>query len=129
MLDTNIISDVVRNPRGGPALRLRSIPQQDLCTSIIVAAELRYGCAKKGSDRLSERVEGILAEIPVLGFDVPGDVAYGMICAELESKGLPIGYNDALIAAHARSLNAIVVTANIREFSRAPDLDVENWLA
>jgi tRNA(fMet)-specific endonuclease VapC len=128
MLDTNIVSDLIRNPAGRAAERVRAIGDA-VCVSIIVAAELRYGCAKKGSPQLTRRVEDLLAEVPVLPFDVPADVEYGEIRAELEAAGLPIGSNDLLIAAHARTLGATMVTANVAEFQRVRGLKVENWLA
>ncbi|MDX3975211.1 type II toxin-antitoxin system VapC family toxin [Shinella sp.] len=128
MLDTNIISDIIRNPFGPAARRIEEVGPRDICTSIVVAAELRYGCAKKGSARLLEKVEGVLATIPVLPLDIPVDAGYGVIRAELEMAGQIIGLNDLLIAAHAQALNLTLVTDNTREFSRIRGLDVENWL-
>jgi tRNA(fMet)-specific endonuclease VapC len=93
-----------------------------------VAAELRYDCARKGSPRLLRRVEEFLREVRVLPFDVPADGEYGGIRAELEAAGRPIGSNDLLIAAHAYTLGATVVTANVGEFRRIRGLNVENWL-
>lgn len=129
LLDTNILSDLVRNPAGKAAQRLRAVGEDAVCTSIIVAAELRYGAAKRGSAQLLKRVEDVLAEIPVLPFDVPADAEYGGIRAGLEAEGRLIGGNDLLIAAHALALGAAIVTANDREFRRVPGLLVENWLA
>ncbi|WP_439629292.1 type II toxin-antitoxin system VapC family toxin [Shinella sp.] len=129
MLDTNIISDIIRNPFGPAARRIEEVGPRDICTSIVVAAELRYGCAKKGSARLLEKVESVLGTIPVLPLDVPVDAGYGAIRAELEMAGQIIGLNDLLIAAHAQALNLTLVTDNTREFSRIRGLDVENWLA
>jgi tRNA(fMet)-specific endonuclease VapC len=94
-----------------------------------VAAELRYGCAKSGSTRLLKAVEDLLGEIDVLPFDVPADGEYGGIRSELEAAGRPIGSNDLLIAAHAYTLDATIVTANTAEFKRIRGLNVENWLA
>ncbi|HEV7249437.1 MAG TPA: type II toxin-antitoxin system VapC family toxin [Shinella sp.] len=128
MLDTNIISDIIRNPFGPAARRIEEVGPRDICTSIVVAAELRYGCAKKGSARLLEKVEGVLGTIPVLPLDIPVDAGYGVIRAELEMAGQIIGLNDLLIAAHAQALNLTLVTDNTREFSRIRGLDVENWL-
>lgn len=128
LLDTNIISDMLRNPAGQATKRLRAVGDENICTSIIVASELRYGCAKKGSTQLQERVDQVLAVIPVLPLEAPTDVEYGAIRAELESRGQPIGHNDLLIAAHACVLGTILVTANIGEFSRIERLPVENWL-
>ena len=129
MLDTNIISDLIRNPRGKAAKRIARVGEDNICTSIIVAAELRYGCAKGGSRRLLKAVEDLLGEINVLAFDVPADANYGEIRAELETAGKPIGGNDLLIAAHAYAIGAAVVTANTGEFKRIRGLKVENWLA
>ena len=127
MLDTNIISDLVRNPQGKAAKRIRKVGETSICTSIVVAAELRYGCRKSGSARLLKIVEDVLGEIDVLPLDVPADGEYGAIRAELEAAGNPIGGNDMLIAAHARATGAIVVTANTDEFTRVRGLKVENW--
>jgi tRNA(fMet)-specific endonuclease VapC len=129
MLDTNIISDLIRNPRGKAAKRVAKVGEDNICTSIIVAAELRYGCAKSGSERLLKAVEDLLGEIAVLPFDVPADAEYGSIRAALEAAGKPIGSNDLLIAAHAAATGATVVTANAGEFKRIRGLKVENWLA
>jgi tRNA(fMet)-specific endonuclease VapC len=129
MLDTNVISELMRNPRGKAAKRVARVGEDNICTSIIVAAELRYGCARKGSERLLKSVEDLLAEIDVLPFESPADAEYGNIRSELENAGKPIGANDLLIAAHAIAVNATVVTANIDEFKRVRGLKVENWLS
>jgi len=129
MLDTNIISDLLRNPKGRAAKRIARIGEDNICTSIIVAAELRYGCAKSGSSRLLEAVEDLLGEIHILPFDVPADAEYGGIRAKLEATGTPIGSNDLLIASHAYAIGATIVTANAGEFKRIRGLKVENWLA
>lgn len=127
MLHTNIVSEMIRNPAGRAAQRARAVGES-VCVSVIVAAELRYGCARKGSPKLRRRVEEFLSEVPVLPFDVPADSAYGGIRAELEAAGRPIGSMDLLIAAHASALAATVVTANVGEFRRVRGLNVENWL-
>jgi tRNA(fMet)-specific endonuclease VapC len=129
MLDTNIISDLIRNPQGRAAKRIVKVGEDNICTSIIVAAELRYGCAKSGSKRLLKAVEDLLGEINVLPFDVPSDAEYGGIRSELEAAGKPIGGNELLIAAHAYATGATVVTANTDEFKRIRGPNVENWLA
>jgi tRNA(fMet)-specific endonuclease VapC len=129
MLDTNIISDLIRNPQGRAAKRIAKVGEDNICTSVIVAAELRYGCAKSGSTRLLKAVEDLLAEIKVLPFDVPADAEYGGIRSELEAAGKPIGGNDLLIAAHALATDATIVTANTDEFKRIRGLSVQNWRA
>jgi tRNA(fMet)-specific endonuclease VapC len=128
MLDTNIISDLIKNPQGKAAKRIAKVGEDTICTSIIVAAELRYGCAKSGSERLLKAVEDLLGEIAVLPLDVPADTEYAGIRAELEAAGKPIGSNDLLIAAHAYATGATIVTANTAEFKRIRGLKVENWL-
>jgi len=128
LLDTNIVSDIIRNPSGPAARRIEQVGHREICTSIIVAAELRYGCAKKGSAKLLARVESLLETIPVLPLDVPADAEYSSIRAELEAAGEIIGLNDLLIAAHARGLDLTLVTDNMREFTRIRSLNVENWL-
>jgi tRNA(fMet)-specific endonuclease VapC len=129
MLDTNILSDLIRNPQGKAAKRIAKVGEDSICTSIIVVAELRYGCAKSGSKRLLKAVEDLLAEIDVLPLEVPTDTEYGGIRAELEAAGKPIGGNDLLIAAHACATDSTIVTANTDEFKRIRGLKVENWLA
>ena len=128
MLDTNIISDLLRNPDGSAAKRIADVGPDAICVSIITAAELRYGCAKKRSAKLLAHVEAILQSVQVLAFDVPADAKYGGIRAELEAAGKTIGPNDLLIAAHACSAGAILVTDNTDEFSRVRGLRVENWI-
>ena len=128
MLDTNIISDMIRNPAGKAASAMVREGDAAVCTSIVVASELRYGCARNGSAKLLKKVEDLLAEIPVLPLDVPVDAEYGALRAELEAVGQPIGHNDLFIAAHACVLGAILVTADIGEFTRIRKLKVENWL-
>ena len=128
LLDTNIVSDLVRNPQGRAAQQIVQVGEAGVCTSVIVAAELRYGCAKKGSPRLLAKVQALLETIPVLALDLPADGDYGRIRAELEAAGQPIGGNDLLIAAHACTLRLTLVTNNTREFARIRGLKVENWL-
>lgn len=128
MLDTNIISDLLRNPDGNAAKRISDVGPDAICVSIITAAELRYGCAKKGSAKLLANVEAILDSVQILTFEAPADAEYGGIRSELEIAGKPIGPNDLLIAAHARASGAILVTDNTSEFSRVRGLQVENWI-
>src|SRR5437667_12877034 len=128
LLDTNIVSDLVRNPQGRVAQHIRKVGEAQVCTSIIVAAELRYGAAKKGSSRLTAQLEAVLDALDVLVLEAPVDIVYGELRARLEQAGQPMGGNDLLIAAHALALGHTVVTDNEREFSRIDDLRVENWL-
>jgi tRNA(fMet)-specific endonuclease VapC len=128
LLDTNVISDLVRNPQGRVAERIRKVGEAQVCTSVIVAAELRYGAAKKGSSRLTSQLEAVLAALEVLPFEAPADVHYGSLRFLLERAGKPIGGNDLLIAAHALAFGHTIVTDNEREFARVRGLQLENWL-
>jgi tRNA(fMet)-specific endonuclease VapC len=128
LLDTNIVSDLIRHPRGRVAGRISEIGEDSVCTSIIVAAGLRYGAAKRASLRLAAQVEAVLRAIDVLSFEAPADAVYGELRARLEQSGNPIGANDTLIAAQALALGHVLVTNNENEFSRVADLSIENWL-
>jgi len=128
LLDTNILSDLVRHPHGRIFDQIKDVGEQNICTSIVVAAELRYGAAKKDSSRLTTQLEAILQAIDVLAFEQPADTVYGELRTRLERAGQSIGANDLLIAAHALALDHTMVTDNEREFSRVKDLRVENWL-
>jgi tRNA(fMet)-specific endonuclease VapC len=128
LLDTNIVSDLVRRPQGRIAQHIREVGEAQVCTSVIVAAELRYGAAKKGSQRLTAQLEAVLGALDVLPFEAPADEAYGLIRARLERAGQPIGANDLLIAAHAVALGCVLVTDNESEFGRIEGLPRENWL-
>lgn len=128
LLDTNIVSDLVRHPQGRIADHIRKVGEAQVCTSIIVAAELRYGAAKKGSPRLTAQLEAVLGSLDVLALETPADAAYGALRAQLEAAGRPIGGNDLLIAAQAIAVGCIIVTDNEREFARINGLPRENWL-
>lgn len=127
MLDTNIVSDLVRLPNGETARRAASLEPGAIAVSIVVAAELRYGAARRRSARLTRQLEAVLSALETLPLAAPADVHYGTIRSELERIGRTIGHNDLLIAAHARCLNATLVTRNVRGFGRVPGLLVEDW--
>lgn len=128
LLDTNIISNLVNDPHGLVTERIRRVGEANICTSIIVAAELRFGAAKKRSSRLTSRLERILSTMEVMPFEAPADVVYGTLRSRLEQAGRPIGSNDLLIAAHAMTLGYTIVSDNQREFARIAGLRHENWL-
>jgi tRNA(fMet)-specific endonuclease VapC len=128
LLDTNIVSDVVRRPQGRIVEHIRKVGEAQVCTSVIVAAELRYGAAKKGSQRLTAQLAAVLEALDVLPFEPPADVAYGLIRAQLEQAGQVIGANDLLIAAHTVAVGCVLVTDNEAEFARVHGLRRENWL-
>jgi tRNA(fMet)-specific endonuclease VapC len=128
MLDTNILSDLVKHPQGVVSKHIATVGEDSICTSIIVACELRFGVVKSGSSRLVQKLDRILGILPVLSLEPSIDHYYATIRDYLEKAGTPIGPNDLLIAAHALALNLTLVTANTREFERVPDLNLENWL-
>lgn len=127
LLDTNVILRLMKEPVGTSAARLSQVGDERVCTSIIVACELRFGAALRRSERLSLAVERVLQAIPVLALEPPSDEHYASIRDDLQGRGTPIGPNDLLIAAQARSLGLTLVTENDGEFRRVSQLDVENW--
>jgi tRNA(fMet)-specific endonuclease VapC len=127
LLDTNVVSDLVRHPQGLISERIREVGEAQICTSIIVAAELRYGATKRGSPSLATQLEAVLGALNVLPFEAPADTAYALIRTRLEQIGRPIGGNDLLIAAQAVALGYTIVTDNEDEFARVDGLGRENW--
>jgi len=129
LLDTNILSDFVRHPSGLVASRLDALGvDEEICTSIVVAAELRYGAMKKKSPALSARIEEVLKVIDLPPLTSDADRHYALLRTELETTGTPIGANDMFIAAHALATDCILVTDNVSEFQRVRDLKIQNWL-
>ena len=108
--------------------RIRDVGESQVCTSIIVAAEIRYGAEKRRSSRLKAQVEAVLHRIEVMPLEAPAAAVYAILRTRLERAGQPIGSNDLLIAAHAVTLDCTIVTANEREFGRVEGLQCENWL-
>lgn len=131
LLDTNAVSELVRHPEGQVARTFRTKEKQPdsiLLTSIIVACEVRFGLERNYSVKLADRVEEMLRVLDIAPLGPGVDPVYASIRADLERRGLPISQNDLLIAAHASSLDAVLVTDNVREFKRVKGLRVENWL-
>ncbi len=128
LLDTSIASDMIRNPRGRPARRHRTLGRAGASVSIFVAAELRFGARKKDDAALTARVEEFLQSVDVIPFDAPADDFYAVLRSDLERRGLSIGANDLFIAAHTLALDRILVTDNERDFRRIDGLVIENWL-
>jgi tRNA(fMet)-specific endonuclease VapC len=123
-----ILSGLVRHPQGRVFQGIATVGEDKICTSIIVACELRFGAAKIASPRLAQQLERILEVLPVLSLEPPVDHPYAEIRTHLEQAGTPIGANDLLIAAHALTLNLSLITANTRDFERVPVLSIDNWL-
>lgn len=128
LLDTNIISNLVRDPQGRITANIARVGEENVCTSIVVAAELRYGIVKRQAHRLAKDVQRVLDIIEVMPFESPADKIYGEVRSQLESTGKPVGANDMLIAAHALASGCVLVTDNEEEFSHVEKLRIENWL-
>jgi tRNA(fMet)-specific endonuclease VapC len=128
LLDTNVVSDLVYEPQGRVAARMAEVGVESICTSIIVAAEMRYGAAKKRSERLSRQLDTVLGKIEVLPLGPPADRIYGELRARLDREGKLIGPNDLFIAAQTLGLGCTLATDNRREFSRIAELKIVNWL-
>ena len=128
LLDTNILSHLVRQPQGPVADRIADVGEANVLTSVIVACELRYGAAKRGSRKLTRQVEAVLTAMTIRPLESDIERVYASVRVALERKGTPIGAHDMLIAAHARAIDAVCVTDNVAEFRRVPALKIENWL-
>lgn len=129
LLDTDTVSSLVRDPQGPVARMIGHHGADSVATSVIVAAELRFGAAKRGSKRLSDRLDAILHELDVLPLEPAADARYAELRLVLERSGTPIGANDMLIAAHALAEDLVLVSGNRREFSRVPMLEVVDWMS
>jgi len=128
LLDTNIVSSVMRDPEGVVAKRLGEFEFGEVGISVIVLSELRYGITKRGSLRLEFQLDFLTKRIVCLPFDAAAAASYAKVRTELEHAGTPIGPLDTFIAAHALALELPLATHNVREFARVPNLRVENWL-
>lgn len=129
LLDTNVLSDIVRRPRGKIGKRILQVGTNSVATNVIVAGELRFGALKNVRPGLAARIEEVLGLVSILPLNENASRAYGEIRVELERLGTPISANDLWIAAHARAEGLTLVTANEREFARVTGLRIENWLA
>ena len=129
MLDTNICSYIIRSRPESVKKKLKEVEKlHEVALSSIVASELLYGAYKKGSQKLVEVVKHFIDCFVVYDFDLKAAEEYALIRADLERKGIVIGAYDLQIAAHARSLSAVLVTNNEKEFLRVERLKVENWV-
>jgi len=130
MLDTNICIYVLKNHSDELRHKFKAI--KDICISSITYGELCFGIENGNSNLKEERwrqLEIFTQRLLIDPLDENAGKHYGSIRAQLKKDGMPIGNNDLLIAAHARSINAVLVTNNVREFNRVPDLVVENWIS
>ncbi|EDP74837.1 type II toxin-antitoxin system VapC family toxin [Hydrogenivirga sp. 128-5-R1-1] len=129
MLDTDTCSYIIRNRPQHVKEKLEEVERNHtIGLSSVVVSELFYGAYKKGSRRLVRLVESFVDYFEIYDYDLRAAVEYGRLRAELERKGITIGAYDLQIAAHAISLNAVLVTNNLREFERIKGLKVESWV-
>ena len=128
LLDTNICIYIINMRPPEVLARFREYRLGEIGVCSVVAAELAYGVTKSRSARNRSALEMFLAPLEVLPFDEAAVWAYGDLRASLEREGQPIGALDTMIAAHALSVDAPLVTHNTREFARVPGLRLENWI-
>ncbi|MDP1651794.1 MAG: type II toxin-antitoxin system VapC family toxin [Rhodocyclaceae bacterium] len=128
LLDTNICIYIINFKPPEVLARFHQYPLGEIGLSSVVAAELAYGVAKSGSLRNRQALEMFLAPLEIMPFDASAVWAYGELRADLERRGQSIGSLDTMIAAHALGLNAVLVTNNMREFSRVKGLQLQNWV-
>jgi tRNA(fMet)-specific endonuclease VapC len=126
MLDTDTVSFALRG-QGNVGAQILDHRPSELCVSAITVAELRYGCSRRKSSRLDQLVDNFIGNIAVMPFDETCANNFGRIASTLTEKGTPIGDLDALIASHAMTLGIVLVTNNVKHFSRVPGLKVANW--
>lgn len=129
LLDTNIVIYVLKR-RPKEVLDVFNINASRMAISSITLSELLYGAEKSQNiDKNLEAIEEFISHLDVLPYDAKASQHYGQIKAALEKKGEIIGENDIHIAAHAISQGLILVTNNLREFKRVPNLAFENWVS
>jgi tRNA(fMet)-specific endonuclease VapC len=128
LMDTNIVSHIMRRPEGKAGHKLADYEFGQVGISSIVLSELLYGVEKSGSVRLQLQLDFLVRRLIHVPYDEDVALCYAQVRAGLERSGTPIGPLDTLIAAHALALDLPLVTDNTREFSRVPNLRVENWL-
>ncbi len=129
MLDTNICSYILKNRPTYVLEKFESLLPEDLCISIITYAELYYGIEKSQSKKINEQViDTFISLVTVFPWEQSAAKFYAKVRNELQKKGQMIGNMDLMIASHALSLNAIIVTNNVSEFKRIKRLKIENWI-
>ena len=128
LLDTNICIYIINAKPPAVLARFQSYRLGDIGLCSVVAAELAFGVAKSGSARNRQALEMFLAPLTILPFDAAAVWAYGDLRADLERRGTPIGSLDTMIAAHAISQQALLVTNNTRDFAKVPGLQLDNWV-
>lgn len=129
LLDTNICIYLIKKKPLQVLKKLRTLAIADVGISAITLAELEFGVDKSSRPQQNnEALQTFVVPLEILPFDDRAACRYGEIRAYLEKKGQPIGSLDMLIAAHASSLSLTLVTNNLREFKKVPELNVESWV-
>lgn len=126
LLDTDSVSFALRG-HGNVGDQIRSHRPSEICISAITAAELRFGAERKASKRLHALIDAFIEGVEVEAFDQAAALEFGRLGNILAERGTPIGEFDVLIAAHAMTLRCVLVSNNVRHFSKVPGLIVENW--
>jgi tRNA(fMet)-specific endonuclease VapC len=129
LLDTNICIYLTKHQHPAINAKFQNLAENEVAMSVVTYGELQFGAYKsQQSKQVLAMLEKLSLAIPVLAMSQNVSMHYGEIRAHLQQQGTPIGNNDLWIAAHARAENLVLVTNNVREFERVPDLKVENWV-
>jgi tRNA(fMet)-specific endonuclease VapC len=128
LLDTNIISQMMRDPGGIVTQKIATVGEKSVFTSLLAIAEVRFGIEKKQSQKLAKALDWLLPFLSVEPWTDPADRHYAALRADIEAKGLPVDQLDMLLAAQALADGATMVTDNEKHFRHIPGLKVENWL-
>jgi tRNA(fMet)-specific endonuclease VapC len=129
MLDTDTCSYIIRERPIGVLEHFRKLAMEQICISTVTYAELLYGVERSSSKRINRPIiDDFVQHLDVIDWDSAAAEQYGKIRADLEARGQPIGAMDMMIAAHAKSIKAVLVTNNQKHFARIKGLKVENWV-
>ncbi|WP_028586826.1 type II toxin-antitoxin system tRNA(fMet)-specific endonuclease VapC [Desulfocurvus vexinensis] len=129
LLDTNICIYMIKNRPPEVRKHFEQFAPGDIAISSITVAELHYGVEKSAArERNASALEAFLLPLEIVPFDLDSALAYGKIRADLEKRGRPIGGMDMLLAAQAMAQGFTLITHNLKEFTRIPDLKCETWV-
>jgi len=128
MLDTDMCSYIIKEHPESVRQRFQTLAMEQLCVSVVTYAELIYGVERSSSRRINRPIiEDFVRHLDVMNWDTEAADQYGVIRAELEAAGTPIGAMDMMIAAHAKSIKAVLVTNNQKHFTKVKGLKIDNW--
>ena len=130
LLDTNICIYIIKQKPVEVLNKFKAYDVGDIAISSVTVAELEFGVQKSQFPEIDRQaLAQFLIPLSVVAFDRPAAIVYGKVGSDLEKQGTPIGSLDTLIAAHALSLQITLVTNNVKEFNRVPNLKLENWIS